>query len=320
MASVLSNRGGYYSPAVYIQESKRLGLKIKLPSVNESEYEYAGKKREIIIGFMAIKNLAGSSIDKIIEERNNNGKFHSLADFFVRVDPGYEETAILIKCGAMDCFNKTRPTLIRLLDVYRHRKIEMQRTKDSFFPFNGWDLENSVGTAKEYSLQEICAIEYETFGFMVTKHPLHFFSSLINKRGIITAESMKKYNGRKIKMIGWFMTSKRIKTRKGEIMKFLSLEDLTGTFEAVIFPKAYREFAELTMSMGPYIIEGKADIESGNNIIVDKLSVANAKDLLVSNEKDSAENKYFGDVEKVAEEEFAIVNSLNYNKLKTAYL
>ena len=307
MASVLSNRGGYYSPAVYIQESKRLGLKIKLPCVNESEYEYSGRKREILIGFMAIKNLARNTIDKIIEEREKNGKFHSLADFFIRIEPGYEETALLIKCGAMDCFKKTRPTLMRLLDIYQHRKIEMQRTKNSLFPFNNWKLENRIGTAKQYSLHEICVIEYETFGFMVTRHPLHFFTSLTTDERVVTADSMYKYNGRKIKMIGWFMTSKRIKTRKGEIMKFLSLEDLTGTFEAVIFPNAYRKYAELTMSMGPYIIEGKADLESGNNIVS-------------ANQKDSTENNYFGDVEKVAEEEFGIVNSLNYNKLKMAYL
>ena len=116
------------------------------------------------------------------------------------------------------------------------------------------------------------------------------------------------------------MTSKRIKTRKGEIMKFLSLEDLTGTFEAVIFPKAYNKFAELTMSMGPYIVEGKADLESGNNIVVEKLSVASAKDIALSYQKDSTENKYYGDIEKVEEEEFLIVNSLNYNKLRSAYL
>ena len=74
------------------------------------------------------------------------------------------------------------------------------------------------------------------------------------------------------------------------------------------------------MSMGPYIIEGKADLESGNNIVVEKLSVIKAKDIISANQKDSTENNYFGDVEKVAEEEFGIVNSLNYNKLKTAYL
>ena len=320
MASVLSNRGGYYSPAVYIQESKRMGLQINLPTINKSEYEYFGENKCIQMGFMTIKNLSRNSIEKIIKERNSNGLFHSLADFFIRVSLGYEETALLIKCGAFDCLKQTRPTLMRLLDVYSHRKSEMQKTKDSLFPFSNWDLEDKVKTEKQYSIQEICAIEYETFGFMVTRHPLYFFSSLLSNNEVIEAKEMYRYNGRKIKMIGWFMTSKRIKTRKGEIMKFLSLEDLTDTFEAIIFPKAYQKYAEKTMSMGPYIVEGKVDMESGNNLVVEKLSLVSAKDILSSAQKDSAENNYYGDIEKVAEEEFMIVNSLNYSKLQAAYL
>jgi DNA polymerase III alpha subunit len=320
MASVLSNRGGYYSPAVYIQESKRMGLRIKLPSINDSNYEYSGKEREIRMGLMAIKNLSGNSIEKVVEERKKSGGFHSLADFFIRVNPGYEETVLLIKCGAMDCFKQTRPTLIRLLDIYWHRKLELQKSRNSLFPFRNWDIENNIETTQEYSLQEICVIEYENFGFMVTQHPLHFFRKLIRKNDIVEAKSMYRHHGEKIKMIGWYMTSKRIKTRKGEIMKFLSLEDLTDTFEAVIFPKTYQRYAELTMSMGPYIIEGKVDLETGNNIVVDKLQVVSRRDILASTQRDSTENNYYGDVERVSEDEFNIVKSLDRKKLKTAYL
>ncbi|MCB9210485.1 MAG: hypothetical protein H6609_14025 [Ignavibacteriales bacterium] len=320
MASVLSNRGGYYSPAVYIQESKRMGLIIKLPSINKSEYEYTGKNRQIQMGFMSIKNLSNTSINIIVEERKNGGSFYSLSNFFLRVNIGYEETVLLIKCGAMDCLNQTRPTLMRLLDIYTHRKNELEKTKNSLFPYNNLELERKVETDKQYSLEEICSIEYETFGFMVTRHPLYFFKDWIEKDKIVLANEMHKYDKKNIKMIGWFMASKRIKTRKGDIMKFLSLEDLTDTFEAVIFPEAYQKYAEQTMTMGPYVIEGKVDIESGNNIIVNKLSVINSKEVIASLQKDSSENKYYGDVEKVHEEEFEIVNSLNYRKLQTAYL
>jgi len=77
MASVLSNRGGYYSPAVYIQEAKRLGLKIKLPSINYSEYEYFGKGQEIQLGFMAIKiYLKISSIKYLKTERIKESLCH----------------------------------------------------------------------------------------------------------------------------------------------------------------------------------------------------------------------------------------------------
>lgn len=320
MASVLSNRGGYYSAAVYIQESKRMGLKVLLPCVNKSQYEYAAGGTSIRVGLMAVKSISKSSVDKIISERDKHGKYVSLADFLVRTRLAYEETAVLIRCGAMKCFKKTRPTLMRLLDVYlKHRKV-LDASFTSLFLHESFDLENEVETSLEYSIEEICSIEYETFGYMVSRHPLHFFEKIVFHPKVIPASRMWKYNGKKIRMVGWYMAAKRIKTKKGEIMKFLSLEDLTGTFEAVLFPKTYNEFAELTISMGPYFLSGTVDMENGRNIVVDKLTVLSAKNVASVTQKDSAENKYYGEVEKVMEDEFAIVNNLGKEKLRQAYV
>ena len=319
MASVLSNRGGYYSAAVYIQESKRMGLQILLPDVNQSKYEYFGDKNFIRIGFMAIKKFSHNSMETIANERKENGRYVSLPDFLIRTRLAYEETALLIKCGAMDCFEETRPTLMRLLDIYlSHRKLLDENVLD-LFEFESYKLENEIKTDREYSVPEICKIEYETFGYMVTRHPLEFFNGILERKDIVRSIEMNNYNSRTIKMVGWFMASKRIKTKKGEIMKFLSLEDLTGTFEAVIFPRTYKIFAEKTLSMGPYLLEGKVDIENGHNLIVSKLAVLSAKSLKAVTQWDSVENNYFGDVEKVDEEEFAIVNSLGKENLRYAY-
>ncbi|NNG27094.1 MAG: DNA polymerase III subunit alpha, partial [Ignavibacteriaceae bacterium] len=239
MASVLNNGGGFYSVAVYVQESKRLGLKIELPSINESKKDYVGKGRAIRIGLKAIKNLSHNAIDKIIEERKQNGKYISLADFLVRTKLAYEEAAMLIKCGAMGCFRQTRPTLMRLLDVYLHRRKIIEESYNDLFISETFKLEEEVKTDENYSLAGICKEEYEAFNYMVTRHPLYFFKEWIDKPGIVLAKDMLRNKGRRVKMIGWYMTSKRIKTKQGEIMKFLSLEDLTGTFEAVIFPRVY---------------------------------------------------------------------------------
>lgn len=319
MASVLSNGGGYYSAAVYIQEAKRLGLKILLPDINKSVFEYQGNGDEIRIGFMAIKNLSRNTINRIEKERKENGKYQSLADFLVRTKTGYEETLLLIKCGAMDCFGKTRPTLMRLLDVYVSRRKILSNEIPDLFIHDSFVLEKQVETDVQYSVEEICAIEYETFGYMVTRHPLDFFSEFLSKKNIVTSAEMKNYNGKNVIMAGWYMTSKRIRTRKGEIMKFLSLEDLTGTFEAVMFPKIYSQFAEKTFSMGPYLLEGRIDVDGGNNIIVNKLSVLSERYVKLASQFDSVDNKYFGDVEKVTEEELHIAEMLNKEKLIHAY-
>ncbi len=320
MSSVLSNRGGYYSAAVYVQECKRMGLEMLLPDINESIYEYEGKGKTIRIGFMGVKNLAQSSIDKIIEERKVNGKYMSLADFIVRTKLGYEETKLLIKCGAMDYFNLTRPSLVRLLDVYLSRRKLLDENYNDLFAAETFALEREVITKRQYSLSEICGIEYETFGYMVTRHPLYFFRQFTDHPKVVKAADMEKHNGEKVRMVGWFMTSKRIKTKKGDIMKFLSLEDLTGTFEAVLFPRTYTEYAERTLSMGPYLLLGTVDMENGHNLVVEKLAVLSAREVSSVMQKDSAENKWFGDVEKVFEEEFYIVESLNTEKLRRAYL
>ena len=122
-------------------------------------------------------------------------------------------------------------------------------------------------------------------------------------------------------MVGWYMASKRIKTSKGEIMKFLSLEDMSGTFEAVIFPKAYAQYAELTLSMGPYLVEGKVDAENGNNIIVEKLEVLSSEKAKSITEKERNATDFFGDAEKAASpDEVLLVNSLGKERLVQAYL
>jgi DNA polymerase III alpha subunit len=319
MASVLNNRGGFYSAAVYVWECKRLGLKMHLPCINKSNDEYTGKKDEIQIGLMAIKNLSRNSIQKILDERKNDGQYYSLADFLIRTKLRFEETSILIKCGAMGCFKKTRPELLRLLDIYIHKRKILDESYNDLFLHETFALEDEVKTSINFSVEEICKTEYDVFGYMITRHPLYFYRNFAEHHLIVKAKDLNKHLGKNVKMIGWYMTSKRIRTRKGAIMKFLSLEDTTGTFEAVIFPKQYEKFAELTMSMGPYIVEGKVDENDATNIVVNKLSVLTATAVKVADQKDSVDNKYFGDVEKISEEDFKLLEGIDKEKLRLAY-
>ncbi len=317
MAAVLSNQGGFYSPAVYTQEAKRLGLKVKLPSVNNSEYEYAGSGKILQIGFMAIKHFPRASAEKIIEERKTNGAFKSLPDFLVRTKTGYEETILLIKCGAMDCFKETRPTLFRMLDIYIHKMKLLNDSFTSLFMNESFELIEQVKTDKDFSLEEKCIAEFESFDYMVTKHPLDFYSDFISQPNIIKAESMHKSRGRKVKMIGWYMTSKRISTKKGDVMKFLSLEDLTGTFEVVIFPNVYSRVAEKTLSMGPYIIYGKVD---DDNIIASDLQLLAESSVKAKLQQDSYDYVYKPDDEGLREEDFYSMNSVDMERLRKAYV
>jgi DNA polymerase-3 subunit alpha len=154
---------------------------------------------------------------------------------------------------------------------------------------------------------------------MVTKHPLEFFTEWNEKLSLISSNQMKNHVGKKVKMIGWYMSSKRIRTKKGDIMKFLSLEDLHGTYEAVIFPRVYSIVAEKTLSMGPYIVEGRIDNESFNNIIVEKLEILSHMKVNIESHNDSAEKYYMPDDEGLNADDIYYSTSLNIEQLKTAY-
>jgi DNA polymerase III alpha subunit len=321
LAGVLSNGGGYYSSAVYISECRRLGIKVLLPSVNESGYEYRGNNNTIKIGLMAIKNFEKESSGKIIRERTRNGKFTSLKNLLERTNLSFTQAEILIKCGAMDCFGQTRPAMLRLIDIYFGNKILLNNENGYLFEDEMLQLEKESLTNRQFSIEEICVNEYEAFGYMVTKHPLEFFTDETGTGGVIKSPDMIRYNNRKVKMIGWYMASKRIQTSKGEVMKFLSLEDMYGTFEAVLFPKTYQIYAELTLSMGPYLVEGRVDMENGGNIIVEKLSVLAIEKAKSITQKDRTGSGYFGDSEKPANyDELLLVSSLDSEKLVQAYL
>ncbi len=319
MASVLSNMGGFYFPGVYIQEAKRMGLKVLLPCINESLGNYTGRDDQLRIGLMAIGGLPAKTISRIVEVRKKGGPYDNLNTFLSRTGIGREDAFLLIKCGAADCLKKTRPTLMRLLDLYFCSPGLLYPESGYLFEAEESRLEKEIQTDAEYTIEQKCAAEYEAFGYMVSRHPLEFYPVLQRRKDIIPSSEIHKYEGKMIKMAGWYMTAKRIRTKKGSIMKFLSLEDLSGTFEAILFPEKYTEYAEQTLGMGPYLIEGKIDTQGGNNIIVNRLAVLSSVTALSSTQKDSVENEYFGDREKVSESEFSIVEALGKEELRRAY-
>jgi DNA polymerase III alpha subunit len=209
---------------------------------------------------------------------------------------------------------------MRLLDVYLKHKKLLDISQPALFSHESVRLEQDVITPIDYTMEEKCIRELEAFEYMVSRHPLDFFPSYRADKTLVRASDMKQHAGKKIRMTGWYMSSKRVKTKKGDIMKFLSLEDTTGTFEAVLFPGIYNKVAEKTLSMGPFLVEGRVDRELPTNLIVENLELMKVTDLKASLQWDSAENKYFGDTESFSEEEIMLVESLDAEEMVKAYL
>ena len=99
---------------------------------------------------------------------------------------------------------------------------------------------------------------------MVSRHPLELLAPRSGLQGIVPADRMEEHAGREIRMIGWLIAAKRITARKtSQPMKFMSLEDLTGTFEVTLFPDVYRRLAHLTLGHGPYLVTGRVESSFG---------------------------------------------------------
>lgn len=267
MAAVISNQGGFYATAAYVSESRRMGLRVLLPDVNRSGRDYAGSGRQIRMGLMAFTGLAEAAIAALLAARRAGGPFTNLSDLLSRSGLGRCELELLVRGGACDGFELTRPELLwRLACRFRaaaphpgHVASVGAPDADLFPESRG--LDHLVPRLPQYDLRERCRMEEEIFGFMVTRHPLELLEAPGPGPPLIAAADMARHAGRHVRMRGLTISYKRIPTKAGTWMKFLSLEDLTGTFEAVLFPDAYARCAEATLGAGPLLLEGRVALD-----------------------------------------------------------
>ncbi len=266
MAGVLSNQGGFYGAGAYVQEARRLGLRILLPDINISEHDYIGHDDWMRVGLMAIRGLRYDSMQSLLEAREAGGPFADIDDFLRRTDAGFEETRNLIRLGAMESMNRSRAELMAELYASPLAKDKSAREESRepsllIAPRETICLPSSLA---EYSLRERCAIEAENFGYLVSAHPLDLFEPILMKYDLVSAAKLGQFAGKRVRMAGWMIAARRIRTRKNHrYMKFMSMEDKSGTYEVTLFPDAYNRLAPKTMSQGPYVVGGKVEDHFG---------------------------------------------------------
>lgn len=255
--AVINNGGGFYSAPAYLAEARRMGVAVKLPSVNHSQVQYVPEEGAIRMGLMAIAEIPHHVKVNIVAERESQGAFTSLSTFVGRTQVSRTIAEQLIACGALDCFGLTRPQL--MYDLLR--RYDAMRTS-SAMPL--WTLSECVPVfpaLTDITGSEQVSAEIQSFGFLVSWHPLALCS---DSEAYVTADQLMQYAGQTVRMRGWCITAKLIRTRKkGRYMKFMSMEDLTGLYEATLFPDLYDQYASLTMSHGPYVLDGVVDVHFG---------------------------------------------------------
>ena len=259
LASVISNQGGYYSSYAYMSEAKRFGIKIKMPDINNSKYEWVGKNNQIQMGFMSIRRLKKKTI-KIILDARKSGDFESLNDFLFRVKIDLSDAMALTNA---QCFK-------RLCNEKNHREIayivaEFYLNNDNNEPLSNGPIK------EELTKSELYQLEYHTFGYPISTHPLDLYRSFISKNIGFACDIPKKV-GKSIYLLGVYITSKDTKTDKNEQMKFLTLEDETEIYECVLFPKVFSDLGDVINWETLFILRGKVKKTFGvHTVIVDRI-------------------------------------------------
>ena len=266
MVAVINNFGGFYRSWVYFNEARRCGANILLPCVNEGEYLTSIRGNDIYTGFIHIQNLEKQVIERILEERNRNGKFENLQDFLTRVPVGREQMVILIRINALRYTGKTKKELLWEAHMYLGKSRPMPQSRELFgIKKREFQLPVLMESQIEDAYDEI-----ELLGFPVT---LSYFELLKTRfRGEIMARDMINNIGAKVRMVGNLASLKNVYTVKREYMHFGAFLDAEGEFfDTVNFPDSLKKYP--FRGYGVYLILGKIVEEFGfPSIEVEKMA------------------------------------------------
>ncbi|MBU4480141.1 DNA polymerase III subunit alpha [Patescibacteria group bacterium] len=285
-ALLMADSGDTEKVAEIISECKRINIPVLSPDINESftdftivNYEEDGKKKEAIrFGLQTIKNFGEGIANIIIEERNKNGKFKSLADFLERIqDRNLNKKSLeaLTKCGAMDKLGERGQILENMTDLLNYNKECAQKpeAQDSLFGL----IENNnlsqlklkeVAPAKK---EDMLAWEKELLGLYISGHPLDKFKIILSKAGKNINDTREKgLEGATTVIAGLIEEIKPVTTKKGAKMAFIRLTDFSGSIESVAFPKVFEEYKNELIEDRCVMLKGKISKRNGEvSILID---------------------------------------------------
>jgi DNA polymerase-3 subunit alpha len=279
MTAVLtSDAGNMDKVAQAIAECQRMGIRVLPPDINESAASFtvvpAGPGHPggaIRFGLAAIRNVGVGAVDVIIAARTSAGAFHSLADFCARVDTrqvNQRVLASLIKAGALDSLGASRAQMLQALDDTLEQAQRAQRARargqTGLFDLGAGPAETRSAEApgQEFSRDELLTMEREMLGLYISDHPLRRWASTLARRTTSTIGQLAELHDRQEVTIGGLVSSiKRSTTRSGSTMAFLTLEDLTGSVEVLVFPRAYEQHGLALKRDAVVLLRGKVDIE-----------------------------------------------------------
>ena len=279
--------------AEYILVCRNMGISILPPDINEGESGFSVSGGSIRYALTAIKGVGWPVIEAVVNERRERGTFTNLKDFITRIaDKDVNKRAIenFIKAGALDSLGGTRKQFmsvyVQIMDHVQRDKKNNMAGQMSLFDIVGEEEKDSfdvkLPNVGEYSKEMMLGFEKEVLGVYVSGHPLQEYEATWRKRISATTADFaldEETNTVRIKdgetvVVGGMIAEKTIKyTKNDKVMAFLTIEDLVGTVEVVVFPRDYEKNAALLTEDAKVFVRGRASVEEDKDgkVICEKI-------------------------------------------------
>ena len=282
MTSVIDNSA---KAAEYLLHCKEMGISVLPPDINVGQGEFTAEGDHVRYGLYAIKALGRPVIDKIIEERKIGGPYRTLQDFIERTaerDVNKRAIENLIKAGACDGLDGTRKQMTMvsasIVDQVVHQKKSTMSGQMSLFDLvseeDKKEFEVQYPDVGEFPKEMLLGFEKEVLGIYLSGHPLEEYLEKIKKNATVNAmDFVREEETGNIKVmdnahvvIGGMIAGKTVKfTRNNKAMAFLTIEDLTGSVEVIVFPKDYERFSSFLNEDEKVFVVGHATVEDEQN-------------------------------------------------------
>ena len=267
--------------AEYILTCRQMGLSILPPDVNQGESGFSVDGTNIRYGLSAIKSIGKPVISGLVEERKARGPYKTLQDFIERLpsrDMNKRVIENFIKAGALDGLPGTRKQkmmiYVQILDAINQEKKNTMAGQMTLFDLAPEEEKESflikLPNVGEYEKEQLLSFEKEVLGVYISGHPLEKYEAMWRKNiSAVTADFMldeetgvsRVKDGEKV-VVGGMLTAKTIKhTKTGKTMAFVTLEDLVGTVEVVIFPRDYENNRNMLEEDSKVFIQGRVSTE-----------------------------------------------------------
>lgn len=287
MASLMSADQGNLDKIVeYVKDCRKMGIKVLPPDINYSEDDFVVVESGIRFGLGAIKNVGHNAIQVIVEERQKNGKYHTLLEFLERIDLSVVNKKMLeslILCGAMDSLKTYRSRMHRVLDLAVKEALKRNNEKEvgQFSLFGGGDPESTASFDQEFikypdveEMDEITRLkkEKELIGLYITGHPLEKHQKIIDDYKLKTIADVRNFkDGTPVTIMGIFETMKEGKVRSNfKRMMRGNFEDMSGRIQYTMWERAVVENEKYLEIGKALLITGHIDTKMRDTHIIIK--------------------------------------------------